>query len=71
MNTARFMVNPAIYKAEETAPGKARIIKVEAVDPCGMVSALLNNYFASLLFFRRYMFDEAKAMRDTLSGKKA
>lgn len=64
----RFIVNPAIYKAEETAPGKARIIKVEAVDPCGLVSSLLNNYFVSLFFFRRYMFDEAKAMRDALTG---
>jgi hypothetical protein len=63
---ARFMVNPAIYKAEESAPGKARIIKVEAVDPRGSVSALLNNYFVSLFFFRRYMFEEAKAMRDDL-----
>ena len=50
---------------------RLRIIKVEAVYPCGLVSALLNNYFVSLLFFRRYLFDEAKAMRDTLSGKKA
>ena len=63
---ARFMVNPAIYKGEETAPGKARIVKVEAVDPRGSVGPLLNNHLVSLLFFRRYMFDEAKAMRDAL-----
>ncbi|MBW2385272.1 MAG: hypothetical protein JRG92_16695 [Deltaproteobacteria bacterium] len=68
---ARFIVNPAIYKAEETAPGKARIIKVEAVDPRGSVGAVLNNYFVSLFFFRRYMFDEAKAMRDALLGEQA
>jgi hypothetical protein len=67
----RFIVNPAIYKAEETAPGKARIIKVEAVDPRGSVGAVLNNYFVSLFFFRRYMFDEAKAMRDALLGEQA
>jgi hypothetical protein len=61
---ARFVVNPAIYKVEEIAPGKVRIRKVEAVDPQGSVSPLLNNYFISLMFFRNYMFDEAKAMRD-------
>lgn len=65
------MVNPAIYTAEETAPGQARIIKVEAVDPRGSVSPLLNNYFVSLFFFRRYMFEEAKAMRDELAAKPA
>lgn len=65
----RFLVNPAIYEARETAPGKARIVKIEAVDPRGRVSPLLNNYFVSLLFFRRYMFDEAKAMRDALVGE--
>ena len=67
----RFQVNPAIYLAEETAPGRARIIKVEAVDPRGSVGSLLNNYFISLFFFRRYIFDEAKAMRDALAGKQA
>jgi len=65
---ARFMVNPAIYKAVETAPGRSRIIKVEAVDPRGWVGRLLNNYCVSFLFFRRYMFEEAKAMRDALGG---
>ena len=65
---SRFMVNPAIYKVEETAPGKARIVKVEAVDPRGAVGPLLNNHFISLFFFRRYMFDEAKKMRDALVG---
>jgi len=63
---SRFMVNPAIYKVEETAPGRVRIRKLEAVDPQGAVSPLLNNYFISLLFFRKYMFEEAKAMRDSL-----
>jgi hypothetical protein len=63
----RFMVNPALYKVEETAPGKVRIRKIEAVDPQGAVGPLLNNYFISLMFFRQYMFDEAKAMRDALN----
>jgi hypothetical protein len=63
---SRFLVNPAIYKVEQTAPGKVRIRKVEAVDPQGFVGPLLNNYFISLMFFRNYMFDEAKAMRDAL-----
>jgi hypothetical protein len=68
---SRFFVNPAIYTAEETAPGKARIIKIEAVDPQGSVSPLVNNYFVSLFFFRKYMFVEAKAMRDALTRKQA
>ena len=68
---SRFTVNPAIYKAEQTAPGRARIIKIEAVDPRGAVSSFLNNYFVSIFFFRRYMFEEAKAMRDALAGKQA
>jgi hypothetical protein len=63
----RFMVNPALYKVEEIAPGKVRIRKIEAVDPQGSVGPLLNNYFISLMFFRNYMFDEAKAMRDALN----
>jgi hypothetical protein len=68
---ARFMVNPAIYKVVEMSPGKARIIKVEAVDPRGSVGRVLNNYFVSIFFFRRYMFDEAKAMRDALVAGQA
>lgn len=63
---SRFMVHPALYKMEAVAPGRVRIRKVEAVDPCGAVGPLLNNYFVSLLFFRKYMFEEAKAMRDAL-----
>jgi len=64
----RFKVLPSIYKVEETAPGKVRIRKVEAVDPRGSMSTLMNNYFLSLFFFRSYMFDQAKTMRDTLNG---
>jgi hypothetical protein len=65
---SRFMVNPAIYKVEQKEPGKVRIRKVEAVDPQGMVGPLVNNYFISLMFFRNYMFVEAKAMRDALAS---
>jgi hypothetical protein len=62
----RFKVLPSMYKVEETAPGRVRIRKVEAVDPRGAMSTLMNNYFLSLVFFRPYMFAQAKAMRDAL-----
>jgi hypothetical protein len=65
---SRFMVNPALYRVEETTPGRVCISKIEAVDPQGLVSPLMNNYFISLAFFRKYMFDEAKAMRDDLEA---
>jgi hypothetical protein len=65
----RFKVLPSIYKVEETAPGRVRIRKVEAVDPRGSMSTLMNNYFISLLFFRNYMFEQAKAMRDALAAR--
>lgn len=67
----RFMVHPSIYNVEETAPGRARIIKIEAMDPRGWVSGPLNNYFVSLVFFRRYMFEEARAMRDAFDEEPA
>jgi hypothetical protein len=65
-DAVRFKVLPSIYKVEETAPGRVRIRKVEAVDPRGAMSTLMNNYFLSLVFFRSYMFDQAKTMRATL-----
>jgi START domain len=65
-DAVRFKVLPSIYKVEETAPGKVRIRKVEAVDPRGSMSTLMNNYFISLIFFRNYMFEQAKQMRETL-----
>ena len=65
-DAVRFKVLPSIYKVEEIAPGKVRIRKVEAVDPRGSMSTLMNNYFISLMFFRSYMFEQAKAMRETL-----
>jgi hypothetical protein len=65
-DAVRFKVLPSMYKVEETAPGRVRIRKVEAVDPRGSMSALMNNYFLSLFFFRTYMFDQAKDMRSAL-----
>ncbi len=65
-DAVRFKVLPSIYKVEEIAPGRVRIRKVEAVDPRGSMSTLMNNYFISLFFFRDYMFEQAKDMRDTL-----
>ncbi len=64
-NTVRFKVMPSIIKIEETAPGRVRVRKVEAVDPRGSMSPLVNNYIISYVFFRCYMFDQAKAIRDT------
>jgi hypothetical protein len=63
----RFKVLPSMYKVEETAPGRVRIRKIEAVDPRGSMSALMNNYFLSIYFFRSYMFDQAKDMRRDLA----
>ena len=65
-DAVRFKVLPSIYKVEETAPGRVRIRKVEAVDPRGSMSTLMNNYFISKVFFRNYMFEQAKTMRMTL-----
>ena len=68
-DAVRFKVQPSIYKVEETAPGRVRIRKVEAVDPRGSMSTLMNNYFISLIFFRSYMFEQAKAMREALDQR--
>jgi hypothetical protein len=67
-DAVRFKVLPSIYKVEEIAPGRVRIRKVEAVDPRGSMSTLMNNYFISLFFFRDYMFEQAQDMRDTLQN---
>ncbi len=64
----RFKVMPSIYKVEETAPGRIRVRKVEGVDPRGALSSAMNNYFISLMFFRNYMFEQAKEMRATLGA---
>jgi hypothetical protein len=63
----RFKVLPSMYKIVETAPGKVLVRKVEAVDPRGSMSSLMNNHFISLLFFRRFMFEQAQAMQVMLA----
>lgn len=70
-NATRFMVNPAIFRVDETAPGRVRIRKLEAVDPRGSISPLLNNHVSSRFFFRKYMLDEARDMRDALAASPA
>src|SRR6185503_5755356 len=67
-DAVRFQVLPSIYKVEETAPGTIRIRKVEAVDPRGSMSNLMNNYFLSIFFFRTYMTEQAKGMRAALDA---
>jgi hypothetical protein len=67
-DAVRFKVLPSMYKVEEIAPGKVLVRKVEAVDPRGSMSTLMNNHFISLMFFRAYMFEQAKDMRATLGG---
>ena len=67
-DAVRFKVLPSMYKVEETSPGKIRVTKVEAVDPRGSMSNLMNNYFISLVFFRSFMFEQAQALRETLMG---
>ena len=62
----RFKVMPSMYKVEEKAPGKILVRKVEGVDPRGALSSAMNNYFISLMFFRNYMFEQAKDMQATL-----
>ena len=69
-DAVRFKVLPSIYKVEEIAPGRVRVRKVEAVDPRGAMSTLMNNYFISLWFFRSYMFEQAKEMRANLGVAK-
>ena len=43
--------------------GQVLVRKVEGVDPRGALSAAMNNYFISLMFFRAYMFEQAKDLR--------
>jgi hypothetical protein len=64
----RFKVLPSMYKIVETAPGEVLVRKVEAVDPRGAMSTLMNNYFISLLFFRNFMFEQAQAMQVALAA---
>lgn len=70
-DAVRFKVLPSMYKVEETAPGRVRVRKVEAVDPRGSMSTLMNNYVLSLVFFRPYMLEQAKDMRAALDGARS
>jgi len=67
-DAVRFKVLPSMYKIVETAPGKILVRKVEAVDPRGAMSSLMNNHFISLLFFRNFMFEQAQAMQVMLAA---
>lgn len=64
----RFKVMPSIYKVEEKAPGRVLVRKVEGVDPRGSLGSAMNNYFISLVFFRKYMFEQAVDMRAALGA---
>ena len=67
-DAVRFKVLQSMYKVEEKASGKVLIRKVEAVDPKGSMSTLMNNCCISRFFFRKYMFEEAKEMQATLAA---
>ena len=65
-NAVRFKVLPSIYKVEQLDGNRIRIRKYEAVDPRGVMSPWLNNHIISKLFFRKYMFEQAKDLRDQI-----
>jgi hypothetical protein len=68
-DAVRFKVMPSLYRIVVLPSGKLRVRKIETVDPRGALSPLLNNLIISKVFFRNYMFEQAKAMRDTFEGK--
>ena len=68
-DAVRFKVMPSLYKLQELPSGKIRVRKIETVDPRGAMSPLLNNLIISKVFFRNYMFEQAKEMRVTFEGK--
>ena len=68
-DAVRFKVMPSLYKLTELPSGKIRVRKIETVDPRGAMSPLMNNLIISKIFFRNYMFEQAKEMRDTFEGK--
>ena len=67
-DAVRFKVLQSMYKVEQKPSGKVLIRKVEAVDPMGSMSTLMNNCCISRIFFRGYMFEEAKEMQANLSA---
>ena len=68
-DAVRCMVMPSLYKLTELPSGKIHVRKIETVDPRGALSPLLNNLIISKIFFRNYMFEQAKEMRDTFEGE--
>jgi hypothetical protein len=68
-DAVRFKVMPSVYKVQVLPSGKLRVRKIETVDPRGALSPLLNNLIISKVFFRNYMFEQAKEMRVTFEGK--
>ncbi|MCH2187653.1 hypothetical protein MK280_17505 [Myxococcota bacterium] len=68
---SRFHVNPAYFKVEKLGPNGVIVRKIEAVDPCGRVSSVVNNYFISLAFLLKYMFDEAKTMHSRFASQRS
>ena len=68
-DAVRFKVMPSLYKVEVLPSGKLRVRKIETVDPRGALSPLMNNLIISKVFFRNYMFEQAKEMRVTFEGK--
>jgi hypothetical protein len=67
-DAVRFKVMPSLYKVETLPSGKLRVRKIETVDPRGALSPLMNNLIISKVFFRNYMFEQAKEMRVTFVG---
>ncbi len=67
-DAVRFKVMPSVYKIEGLPSGKLRVRKIETVDPRGALSPLMNNLIISKVFFRNYMFEQAKEMRVTFEG---
>jgi hypothetical protein len=68
-DAVRFKVMPSLYKVETLPSGKLRVRKIETVDPRGALSPLMNNLIISKVFFRNYMFEQAKEMRVTFEGE--
>lgn len=69
VDAVRFKVMPSLYRLDELPSGKVRVRKLETVDPRGAMSPLMNNLIISKIFFRNYMFEQAKEMRDTFAAQ--
>ncbi len=67
-DAVRAKVMPSAYKLERLPNGKIRVRKIETIDSRGAFSPWFNNVLMSKIFFRNYMFQQAKAMRDKYNG---